>query len=157
MLCVQLSSVSTWEQLDEFPIHILCLSFRLKYVNVNCTVKWNMCGSLYGNLHFLWDFLWSQWETKSHSAGKEIIQLSRRAHYCIHKGLPFQYASATWIQSISYYPISLSSILMSSSHLCLCIPSGHFSLGFPTKILYKVFILLYKLHAMSSVLLISPH
>jgi hypothetical protein len=43
--------------------------------------------------------------------------------------------SLTWaksIQSIPSHPISLRSILMSSAHLHLCIPSGLFRPGFPT-------------------------
>ena len=41
------------------------------------------------------------------------------------------------IQSIPPHSSSWRSILMSSSHLCLGLPSGLFPSGFPTKTLYK--------------------
>lgn len=50
---------------------------------------------------------------------------------------------ATWSYPDPYqlnphspYPISLRSILMSSSHLCLGLPRGNFPPGVSTKILY---------------------
>jgi len=50
-----------------------------------------------------------------------------------------RYLSLSWassIQSISPHPTSWRSILISSSHLCLCLPSGLFPSGFLTKTLY---------------------
>jgi hypothetical protein len=41
----------------------------------------------------------------------------------------------SWIQFTSLIPISLRSILMLSSHICLCLPSGLLFSGLPTKTL----------------------
>jgi hypothetical protein len=49
-------------------------------------------------------------------------------------------------QSIPPHPISLRSILILSSYLRLGIPSGLFPLGFPTKILYIILLLLHACH-----------
>jgi hypothetical protein len=43
---------------------------------------------------------------------------------------------ASWIQSIPPHPNSWRYILILSSHLHLCLPSGLFPLEFPTKTLY---------------------
>jgi hypothetical protein len=42
---------------------------------------------------------------------------------------------ASWIQFAPLIPISLRSILMLSSYLCLGLPSGLMPLGLPTKTL----------------------
>jgi hypothetical protein len=47
-----------------------------------------------------------------------------------------QLSWANWIHSTLPQPISLRSILISSSHLCLGLPSGLLPSGFPTKTLY---------------------
>jgi len=48
----------------------------------------------------------------------------------------FEKAWASWIHSISSYPISLRSTLILFSHTCLVLPCGQFLLGFLTKILW---------------------
>jgi len=45
-----------------------------------------------------------------------------------------------WIQSTTFHPISLRSIIILFSYLHLRLPSGPFISGFPTKILYAFFI-----------------
>ena len=47
---------------------------------------------------------------------------------------------ASSIPSVPPHPTSWSSILILSSHLCLCLPSGLFPSGFPTKTLYTPFL-----------------
>jgi hypothetical protein len=50
------------------------------------------------------------------------------------------YSVAWWIQSTPSYTVSLRSILILSSHLHLCLPSGLFPSSLPTKILHAFFI-----------------
>jgi hypothetical protein len=54
----------------------------------------------------------------------------------------------TSIQSIPYYSITLGSILILSTHHHLGLPSGLFTSGFPTNILYAFFFSPFVLHAL---------
>jgi hypothetical protein len=62
-----------------------------------------------------------------------FINMLTRAH-------PWTLSWATWIQSVLSNPSSVRSLLILSSHLCLCIPNSLCHSGFPTKILYSFFI-----------------
>jgi hypothetical protein len=60
---------------------------------------------------------------------------------------------ATWIQSTPSYPISVRSILILSSYLCLYLPSGLFLSCFPIIILYAFF--LFPMHVLCKLLFIT--
>jgi hypothetical protein len=76
------------------------------------------------------------WEAASHAATQELhnILWNPKLHYCVHKSPPW----ARSIHSIPPHPISLRSILILFTHLCLGLPSGLFPFGFPTNILYAL-------------------
>ena len=80
-------------------------------------------------------------------AGQEIphILWNLKVHYCIPKRLlPGLYWA--WLkQSVPPHPVSWRSILMSSSHLYLGLPSGFFHSGLLTKTIYAP--LLVAIHA----------
>ena len=79
------------------------------------------------------------WEANRFAASQEIPRISRspmvhcRSHKCRHLSL-------SWVSSIHSMPPPPTywrSILILSSHLRLCLPSGYFPSGFPTKTMYK--------------------
>jgi hypothetical protein len=72
------------------------------------------------------------WEPVSYTATQEFpnILWDPKIHYRIHKSPPL----VPILNHIN--PISLRSILILSSYLCLGLPSGLFPSGFPTKPLY---------------------
>jgi len=72
------------------------------------------------------------WEANQFEASQHIphILWNQKVHYHIHKGPPTPPNWTSSIQSIPPHPTSWRSILILSSHLCLCLPSG-LSLRFP--------------------------
>ena len=80
----------------------------------------------------------SSWEANWFAASQEIPRISRNPKF-ITALTSVRYLSLSWaspIQSIYPHPTSWRSILILSTHLRLCLPSGLFPSGFPTKTLY---------------------
>jgi hypothetical protein len=79
------------------------------------------------------------WEPASRSVSQELPPKYFRSRSFItvfRRDRHWSLSWARWIQSIPLHPISLRSILLSSSHLRQCHPSCLFLSRFPTKILY---------------------
>ena len=78
------------------------------------------------------------WEANLSSASQEIPRIlwNPKVHYRIHKCPPTVPILSQLDQSIPPHPTSWRSILISSSHLRLGLPSGLFPSGFPTNTLY---------------------
>ena len=78
------------------------------------------------------------WEANWFAASQVILCISRnpKVHYRTHKRPPPTPSWARPIQSIYPHPTSWRSVLISSTHLRLGLPSGLFLSGFSTKTLY---------------------
>ena len=88
------------------------------------------------------------WGANRFSASHEIpcILWNPTVHYRVHKCLPPVPILSQIIQSVPLHLISWRSILISSSHLRLGLPSSLFPSGFPTKTLYTPLLSPYALH-----------
>jgi len=78
------------------------------------------------------------WEANSRATSQEIPAFYGILRF-ITEFTPARHWSLSWSRcthSPPFHPISLRSILILYSHLRLCLPSGLFPLGFPTKMLY---------------------
>jgi hypothetical protein len=78
------------------------------------------------------------WEANSHWASQEVSYLlwNLKVHYRVHKSRSWPLFWIRWIQSTHPYSISLTSIILLSSHLRLGLQCGLFPSGFPAKIFY---------------------
>jgi hypothetical protein len=77
------------------------------------------------------------WEAASRSATQELptILWKPKVHYRVHKN-PLLVTILSQMSPVHIAPSHFSTIhFIVISHLCLCVPSGFFPLGFPTKIL----------------------
>jgi len=82
------------------------------------------------------------WEANRFSASQEIplILCNPKVHYRVYKSPPlFPVLSQMNPFHAPPHPNSWRSILILSSHLCLCVPSGLFPSDFTTKTLYAPF------------------
>jgi hypothetical protein len=91
------------------------------------------------------------WEAGRSSAGQKAprISLKQKVHYRIHNSQPpVPILSQIDPQSLPPHPTPRRSILILSSHVRLCLPSGLLPSGFPAKTLYAPLLSQYVLHAL---------
>jgi hypothetical protein len=89
------------------------------------------------------------WEAASCAATQELLSIlwNPKVHYRVHKSPPLV-PILSHIDPVHTIPSYLRSILVLFTHLRLGLPSGLFSSGFPTNILYAFHFSPFVLHAL---------